>query len=100
VLDAKDTFVTRATSEAIARRATKDAWRVLAIAAAAADGNHYDWIDSGVRDAVGVWARDRDDAKALCTELTAEPDERLGVGAERLLQETIAAIKPVLYPSE
>ncbi|XTZ18748.1 hypothetical protein ACQSSU_15915 [Micromonospora echinospora] len=65
VLDVDDTFVTRATTEALLRRMDTVGLATVAYALAQADSNHGDWIHAAVVDVFGVFSRDRD-AAGLC----------------------------------
>jgi hypothetical protein len=99
VLDAGDTFVTRATAEALLRRQDAIGLAAVASALAIADANHADWIHTTVVDVFGVYSRDRDAAVRVCEALIRDPDERLRRGAERLIA-TLTEINPVLYPAQ
>ncbi|MCX5410283.1 hypothetical protein [Streptomyces sp. NBC_00086] len=96
VLDREDTFVTRATAEALLRRQDRAGLLIVASALAVASPNHGDWIHTAVRDAFAVYASDRDDALRLCEELTQDPDERVALGA-RELKESLTGIHCVLH---
>ncbi|MEU7283204.1 HEAT repeat domain-containing protein [Streptomyces sp. NPDC045431] len=52
LLDDEDTAVTRHTAEALARVGTVAAIRLIALAAAEADDNQADWLQTGVGDAL------------------------------------------------
>ncbi|WP_328740837.1 hypothetical protein OHA91_36865 [Streptomyces erythrochromogenes] len=98
VLDRENTFVTRATAEALLRRQDRSGLRVVASALAIADPNHGDWIRTAVLDAFAVYADERDDAMRICEELAGEPDERVASGA-RELRTSLAGITCVLHPA-
>lgn len=98
MLDAGDTFVTRATAEALLRRQDTAGLAVVAWALAEADPNHADWIGTAVIDVFGVFATDRDDAVRVCEALARDHDEeRVRRGAARLIA-TLVRINPVLHP--
>ncbi|MFF4424666.1 hypothetical protein ACFY04_28485 [Streptomyces sp. NPDC001549] len=99
VLDREDTFVTRATAEALLRRHDKAGLTAVASALAVAGPNHGDWIHTAVHDAFAVYADERDDAMRLCEELAGDPDERVALGA-RELHESLAGINCVLHPAQ
>jgi hypothetical protein len=99
VLDADDTFVTRATSEALLRRQDTVGLAVVASAFAAADPNHADWIQTAVFDVFGVLSRDRDAAVRLYEMLTRDSDERVRQGAQQLIA-MLDEIDPILYPAQ
>ncbi|WP_371515365.1 hypothetical protein [Kitasatospora sp. NBC_01300] len=98
VLDADDTFVTRATTQALLRRNDPAGLTVVASAPAVADDNHGDWIHTAVVDVFGVFADDRDDALRLCEELSRAADGRVALGAGRL-RDSLAGIDPALGPA-
>ncbi|WP_215541609.1 hypothetical protein [Amycolatopsis sp. CA-230715] len=99
VLDAEDTFVTRATAEALFRRRDGIGLAIVASALADADPNHADWISTAAEDVLGVLAEDRDTAALTCESFLEVPDGRVRLGARRLIA-TIAGITPVLSASE
>lgn len=98
VLDAGDTFVTRATAEALLRRQDSVGLAVIASALAAADRNHADWIHTAVLDVFGVFASDRDAAVRECEVLTRDPDEQVRRGAGELMG-MLVKINPILHPA-
>ncbi|MFF2198621.1 hypothetical protein [Streptomyces sp. NPDC058157] len=85
LLDADDTAVVRRTAEALARVGTVTAVRLVARAAAGADENQADWLQTGVRDALagggGV-----PDVAAACGRLARDPDEAVRRGAAEVLE--------------
>jgi hypothetical protein len=85
VLDAGDTFVTRATTEALLRRGDTAGLAVVASALAVADPNHADWVGTAVFDVFMVSSDERDAAVRECEALTRSPDERRRLGAGRLM---------------
>lgn len=99
VLDAGDTFVTRATALALLQRHDLAGLAVVATALAAADPATADWIYSAVCDVFMVFARDRDAAVRECEALAQDPDEQLRGGAVQLIA-MLAGINPILRPAE
>ncbi|MGO4616730.1 hypothetical protein AB4305_11045 [Nocardia sp. 2YAB30] len=99
VLDTRDTFVTRATAEALLRRQDTVGFAAVASGLAAADPNHADWIHTAVLDVFGVSSRDRDAAVRECEILTGSPDEQARRGASRLIA-MLAGINPILRPAQ
>jgi hypothetical protein len=97
VLDADDTFVTRATAEALLRRQDSAGLAVIASALAAADPNHADWIHTAVRDVFGVFSRDRDAAVRECEALARDSDEQTRCGVDHLTA-MLVGITPILHP--
>jgi hypothetical protein len=98
VLDAGDTFVTRATAEALLRRQDAVGLAAIASALAVADANHADWIHTAVLDVFSVFSRERDAAVRVCEVLTRDPDERVRQGIDHLTR-MLAEITPILYPA-
>ncbi|MFD9034166.1 hypothetical protein ACFVZW_23935 [Streptomyces sp. NPDC059567] len=98
VLDPRDTFVTRATAEALLRRMDKAGLTIVASALAAADSNHSDWIGTAVVDVFSIFSVDRDNALQLCEEMSQDAADPMAQGAG-LLHEILAAINPVLRPA-
>jgi hypothetical protein len=99
VLDAGDTFVTRATAEALLRRQDAIGLAVVASALAAADPNHADWIHTAVLDVFMVFARDRDAALRECELFTRGADEQVrrgGHGLIDMLAEIIHGTRPAI----
>ncbi|WP_051772169.1 hypothetical protein [Saccharothrix sp. NRRL B-16314] len=96
VLDAGDTFVTRATAEALLRRGDAVGLAAVASALAAADPNHADWVGTAVRDVFAVFSDERDAAVRECEVLTGHPDERTRRGAG-LLTAVLTGIEPILH---
>lgn len=80
LLDAEDTAVTRRTAEALTRVGTAAAVRLLALAVAAADDDHADWLETGVRDAL-LGPDGAPDAVAACGELARDREEAVRRGA-------------------
>ncbi|WP_327119823.1 hypothetical protein OHB12_14610 [Nocardia sp. NBC_01730] len=99
VLDTCDTFVTRATAEALLRRQDMVGFAAVASGLAAADPNHADWIHTAVLDVFGVSSRDRDAAARECEILTGAPDEQASRGASLLIA-MLAEINPILRPAQ
>ncbi|TDB74833.1 hypothetical protein [Micromonospora sp. KC721] len=62
LLDAADTFVTRATAEALLRREDATGLPAVASALTNVDDNHADWIHTAVRDVFTIYAYKRDAA--------------------------------------
>jgi hypothetical protein len=98
VLDAGDTFVTRATAEALLRRQDRLGLAAVAGALAGADPDHADWIHTAIVDVFGVFATDRDAAVRVCETLTRDPDERIRRGSNQLIT-VLTEIVPVLRPA-
>ncbi|PYC78628.1 hypothetical protein C7C46_15805 [Streptomyces tateyamensis] len=98
-LDPGDTFVTRATAEALLRRRDRAGLATVASALAAADPNPGDWILTAVVDVFGIFSDDRDDVTRLCGELSQDADDRVARGA-RQLHELLTGIDPVLGPAQ
>ncbi|MFD5466069.1 hypothetical protein ACFWIQ_25020 [Kitasatospora sp. NPDC127059] len=98
MLDRDDTFVTRATAEAVLRRKDRVGLAMVASVLAAADTNHIDWIHTAIVDVFGVCSSDRDDAVRLTEEIARDIDDRVCRGA-RLLLEILAELDPVLRPA-
>ncbi|MGO4649129.1 hypothetical protein AB4305_29910 [Nocardia sp. 2YAB30] len=99
LLDTCDTFVTRATAEALLRRQDMVGFAAVASGLAAADPNHADWIHTAVLDVFGVFSRDRDAAVRECEILTGAPDEQVRRGAGQLIT-MLAEINPILRPAQ
>ncbi|MFI7670555.1 hypothetical protein [Nocardia sp. NPDC049526] len=99
ILDAGNTFVTRATAEALLRRQDVVGFASVASGLAAADPNHADWIRTAVLDVFGVFSRDRDAAVRECETLTGAPDELVRHGASQLIA-MLAEINPILRPAQ
>lgn len=97
VLDPADTFVTRATAEAVLRRQDRPGLTVVASALAVADAQQGDWIQTAVADVFGVFRDERDHAVELCGEMARDADERVAEGA-RHLREILAGLRPLLRP--
>jgi hypothetical protein len=85
LLDAADTGVTRQTAEALARAGTPAAVRLIALAAAGADDNHADWMQTGVLDAL-TGAESAPDIAAACGQLARDPDEAVRRGAAEIAE--------------
>ncbi|HEY0688053.1 MAG TPA: hypothetical protein VGD71_03360 [Kribbella sp.] len=99
VLDAADTFVTRATAEALLRRQDYAGFAVVASALAAADPDHADWIHAAVLDVFGVFSGDRDAAMRECEALARAADEQARRGAGQLAG-MLAVINPILRSAQ
>jgi hypothetical protein len=99
VLDTGDTFVTRATAEALLRRQDVVGLATVASALTAADPNHADWIHTAVLDVFGVFSRDRDAAVQECDVLIQNPDEQVRRGADQLIA-ALTEINPILRPAQ
>jgi hypothetical protein len=99
VLDAGDTFVTRATAMALLQRHDSAGLAVVASALAAADPSTADWIYSTVCDVFMVFSRDRDAAARECEVLARDPDEQVRCGAVQLTA-MLAEINPILRPAQ
>ena len=95
VLDARDTFVTRVTAEALFRRHDVAGLSVVASAFGRADANRADWIHTALRDVVTVFGGERDAAVRDCEALTQDPDEHVRNGAAVLI-DTLTEINPIL----
>ncbi|MEU4673976.1 hypothetical protein AB0F91_39975 [Amycolatopsis sp. NPDC023774] len=95
VLDAGDTFVTRATAEALLRRQDSSGLAVVAAALAAAGPDHAEWIHTAVLDVFGVIASERDAAVRECEAVERDADERARHGAGQLAA-MLAELSPVL----
>ncbi|MGW2671173.1 hypothetical protein ACWC5F_24350 [Streptomyces sp. NPDC001272] len=90
VLDPRDTFVTRRTTEALLRRQDRAGLTVVASALAVADPNHSDWINTAVLDVLSIFSGDRDDAVRLCEEVSQGADDRVARGARKLRELILA----------
>ncbi|GIG63282.1 hypothetical protein Lfu02_76540 [Longispora fulva] len=99
VLDASDTFVTRATTEALLRRHDGVGLAVVASALATANPNHADWIHTAVLDVFLVFADERDAAVRECEELARNDSSQVRQGVGRLL-EMLVKINPILHPTQ
>jgi hypothetical protein len=99
VLDADDTFITRATAEALLRRQDSAGLGVVASALAAAGPNHADWIHTAVLDVFGVFSRDRDAAVRECEALARDSDEQTRCGVNQLTA-MLGGINPILRPAQ
>ncbi|WP_326835277.1 hypothetical protein VSH64_10175 [Amycolatopsis rhabdoformis] len=96
VLDEKNTFVTRATAQALLRRQDPAGFAVVAAALSAAGPGHADWIGTAVHDVFGVSAEDRDSAVAACTTLGRTADEQVRRGVD-LVIELLAESDPIVH---
>jgi hypothetical protein len=96
MLDAGDTFVTRATAEALLRRGDMLGLAAVASALAAADPNQVDWVGTAVRDVFIVFSDERDAAVRECEVLTGHLDEQTRRGAG-LLTAMLTEIEPILH---
>ena len=86
VLDKSDTSVTYETAEALLERRDTAATRVIARACVVVDPRDLsvEWLGDAVND---VWLQEADDARialALTASLSADPDEAVRDGAEKL----------------
>lgn len=81
--------MTRRTAEALARVGTVAAMRLVALAAAEADDNQADWLQTGVHDAL-VDSDGRLDVAAVCGKLARDPEEAVRRGAAALSAWTAA----------
>lgn len=82
LLDAEHAAVTRQTAEALARRGTAGAVRLIALAVAEADGIQADWLLTGVHDA--FMGPDGVDVAAACGKLARDQDEAARRGAAEI----------------
>jgi hypothetical protein len=80
LLDVEDTAVTRQTAEALTRVGTVAAVRLIAFAVAEADGDHADWLQTGVHDAL-VGPDGVPDVAAACRKLAKDQEEAVRRGA-------------------
>ncbi|MGW5781323.1 HEAT repeat domain-containing protein [Streptomyces sp. NPDC003863] len=80
LLDAEDTAVTRQTAEALTRVGTVAAVRLIALAAAEADDNQSDWLQTGVQDAL-VDPDGVPEVAATCRKLARDREEAVRRGA-------------------
>lgn len=99
VLDAGDTFVTRATATALLQRRDSAGLAVVASALATADLDTADWICTAVCDVFTVFSQDRDVALRECEALAEDPDEQVRCGAVQLAG-ILAGIKPIFRPAQ
>lgn len=99
LLDANDTYVTRATAEALLRRRDAAGFAIVAEALASADPQHSTYIDDAVRAVFGVFASERDEAIKACEALSSDASAAIRQGAADL-RKMLAEIDPVLYPHE
>ncbi|MFJ6392456.1 HEAT repeat domain-containing protein [Streptomyces sp. NPDC091972] len=83
LLDDEDTAVTRRTAEALARVGTVAAVRLIALAVTGADGNHADWLQTGVHDALAE-ADGVPDVAAVCAKLAMDQEEAVRRGAAEI----------------
>lgn len=97
VLDAGDTFITRATAETLLRRQDSAGLEVVAAALAAADPNHAEWTHTAVLDVFGVFPRDRDAAVREREELDSDEQTRCGLDQ---LTTMLVGINPILHPAQ
>jgi hypothetical protein len=97
ILDAGDTYVTRATTEAVLRRRDTVGCGIVARALAVGDDNHADWIQIAIVDVFGIHENDRDAAIRECQTLLKNKDETVRTGVQ-LLMAALTAITPVLVP--
>lgn len=99
VLDANDTFVTRATAEALLRRQDTAGLTIVAEALVSADFQHRNYIHDAVTAVYMVFASERDRAMEACNALSLDASTQVRQGAVEL-REILAQIQPVLYPQE
>ncbi|WP_229074501.1 HEAT repeat domain-containing protein [Actinoplanes sp. DH11] len=99
LLDPNDTFVTRATAEALLRRQDTAGLVAVASALTKADFNQMAWIHTAVRDVFGVFASERDTALGNSKALTRDYGMALQCGVDQL-REMLIDINPVLYPAD
>jgi hypothetical protein len=97
VLDADDTFVTRATAEALLRRQDTAGLAIVAEALVTADFQRFSWIHTAVVDVFGIFVADRDGAVRTCEALGLDTNEQVRQGAGELL-DMLNQISPILYP--
>ncbi|HEY7595443.1 MAG TPA: hypothetical protein VH969_19990 [Actinophytocola sp.] len=97
VLDTRDTYVTRATAEAVLRRRDKAGYVVVARALAASNDDQLAWIRTAATDVFGIYASERDAAVRECETLLGDADERLRLGLRLLISE-LNALVPILVP--
>ncbi|GAB3170119.1 hypothetical protein [Streptomyces incanus] len=83
LMDVENTAVTRQTAEALARVGTVAAIRLIALAAAEADDNQADWLQTGVHDAL-VGPDGVPDVAAVCEQLARDPEEAVRRGAAEI----------------
>ncbi|MCX4430234.1 hypothetical protein [Streptomyces mirabilis] len=83
LLDVEDTAVTRRTAEALTRVGTVAAVRLIALAVAEADGDHADWLQTGVHDAL-VGPDGVPDVAAVCGKLAQDQEEAVRRGAAEI----------------
>jgi transposase len=91
LLDAEDTFVTRATAEALLRRGDAAGLALVAETLRSADDDQQQWIATAVSDVFGVFARERDRALQRCAGLP---------GDHTALSELLAELTPTWLPAE
>lgn len=102
VLDGADTFVTRATTEALLRRQDSAGFAVVGSALAAVgpdQPNHVDWIHTALLDVFMVSSSDRDAAVRVCEVLAGGLDEQGRCGVDQLIA-ALAEINPILCPAQ
>ncbi|MFS8202281.1 hypothetical protein ACLVWQ_26785 [Streptomyces sp. CWNU-52B] len=84
LLDVADTAVTRRTAEALTRVGTVAAVRLIALAVAEADGDHADWLQTGVHDALVEPDDGVPDVAAVCGKLAQDQEEAVRRGAAEI----------------
>jgi hypothetical protein len=99
VLDTRDTFVTRATTQALLRRHDKIGYAVISRALVTADDNHSDWIHTAIADVFGMYGRERDTAIQECQTLLDDTDTQVSAGAP-LLVAALTSLTPALLRPE
>lgn len=87
LLDVEDTAVTRQTAEALTRVGTVAAMRLIALAVAEADGDHTDWLQTGVQDAL-VGPDGVPDVAAACGKLAQDQEAAVRRGAAEISEWT------------
>ncbi|MFD3998850.1 hypothetical protein [Streptomyces sp. NPDC058583] len=83
LLNVEDTAVTRETAEALAQVGTVAAVRLIALAAAEADDNQADWLQTGVHDVL-VDSNGGLEVAVACGKLARDPDEAVRQGAKAI----------------
>ncbi|MFC5288171.1 hypothetical protein ACFPM7_14015 [Actinokineospora guangxiensis] len=88
LLDQHDTYVTLVTAEALLHRHDSHGYALLASAFQNANDNQSDWLHTALDNVLGIYAKERDEALALCGPL---PDAGAIVAA-------LHALDPILWP--
>lgn len=97
VLDVNDTFVSRATAEALLRRQDAAGFAIVAAALFSADFQHRIYIGQAVTAVFMVFARERDRAVEACDALSLDTSTQVREGSVEL-REMLVRIDPLLYP--